>query len=69
MITITKQEYLQILREIQYWKAQEQHVCDRVEAIEKEIQQKEAIIKDLNQRINRKTSKQLKGNFEVNDQA
>jgi len=60
MITITKQEYLQILWETQYWKAQEQNVCDRVEAFEKEIQQKEAIIRDLNQRINRKKSKHSK---------
>jgi len=69
MVTLTHQEYLELKCSGEYWKAQHARACVREEALKEELKQKEAIIRDLNQRLYGKKSEKsrCKSNVDPND--
>jgi len=50
-ITLSQQEYTQLKWDANFWQAQHKRACEREEALKQALQQKEAIIRDLNQRL------------------
>ena len=59
-------ELIQLRWEASYWKAQHTRAVEREEALKEEIKQKDAMIRDLNQRLYGKKSEKSKGKSEVN---
>lgn len=50
-ITLSQQEYIELKHGVNYWQAQHKKACEREESLKQELQQKEAIIRDLKQRL------------------
>jgi hypothetical protein len=58
LITLTQREYIELKWQSTYWEAQHARAVAREEELKKELLQKEAIIRDLNQRLyGKKTEK------------
>jgi transposase len=58
MVTLTYEEYIELKWQGQYWKAQHTRAVTREEELKAQLRQKEAIIRDLNQRLyGKKTEK------------
>lgn len=51
LVAITQKELTKLKWEGNYWKAQHQRVCKREERLKKELEQKEALIRDLQHRL------------------
>lgn len=51
MVMLAYEEYIELKRQGQYWKAQHTRAVIREEELKEQLRQKEAIIRDLNQRL------------------
>lgn len=51
MVTLAHEEYIELKWQGQYWKAQHTRAVIREEVLKEQLRQKEAIIRDLNQRL------------------
>lgn len=51
MVTITQKELTSLKRESSFWKAQHQRACEREARLKQDLEQKNALIRDLQQRL------------------
>lgn len=65
-VTLTHQEHIELKWQASYWKAQHARVIAREAELKEELKQKEAIIRDLNQRLYGKTSEKSGSKADVN---
>ena len=69
LLSFTKQDYIELTWQINYWKSHYIRACDREKTLKEELQHKEAIIRDLNQRLYGKKSEKGKSKVDVNPNA
>jgi len=65
-ITITQQEYTELKWGCAYWESQHARSIAREAVLKEELEQKEAIIRDLNQRLYGKKSEKSGSNLDIN---
>ncbi|MDZ4344569.1 MAG: hypothetical protein U1E51_19270 [Candidatus Binatia bacterium] len=51
LVSITQKDLTRLKWEGHYWKSQHQRACEREARLEEEIEQKEALIRDLRHRL------------------
>ena len=65
-ISLPESELIQLRCDASYWKAQHARAIEREEVLKEELKQKEAMIRDLSQRLYGKKSEKSKGKSESN---
>jgi transposase len=68
-VTLSKQEYIELQWQANYWKTQHARIVKREEELKEVLKRKEAIIRDLKQRLYGKKSEKVSGKSEVTPNA
>lgn len=67
LITLTQREHIELKHSANYWKALHSKACTREEKLKKKLEEKLAIIRDLNQRLYGKSSESSSGQDKAPD--